>query len=196
MIYSLRGKYIHGETGFVVIECSGVGFRVQTSLNTKKDLKDGKEVTLFTHMNVREDSMELFGFSTSFELDTFKQLISINGVGPKAAISILSSLTSEQLALCVANGDYKTITIAQGVGPKLAQRIVLELKDKFKNMLSEAQTVAKGSVIPQDNKISQAISALAVLGYSAAEVTPVLSKLDSGLSVEALIRETMKAMKK
>ena len=195
MIYSVTGKVEITENGYAVIQTNGIGFRVQTSLNTRKDLKIGSNATLYTYLNVREDAMELFGFSSTSELDTFKILISINGVGPKAALSILSSLTSEQLALCVSNGDFKSITVAQGVGPKLAQRIVLEMKDKVKNILVENKAYT-GTKAVQSSKISQAVSALAVLGYSAAEVTPVLSKLDQSLGVEEMIRETMKAMKK
>lgn len=194
MIYSIKGKVIHIETGFAVIETNGVGFKVQISNSTARELKINSEATLFTYMNVREDAIELFGFATQSELSTFKLLISISGVGPKVALAILSSLSSEQIALSVAGNDYKTITIAPGVGPKLAQRIVLELKDKVKGIISDPKQ--GGGVIAPSGKISQAVSALAVLGYSAAEVTPVLSKLSQDLSVQDMIKETLKAMKK
>lgn len=181
------------ENGFSVVECMGVGYKINTSISTQKNLKLNEEVTLYTHMNVREDSVELFGFYTQNELSTFRLLISISGVGPKVAIAILSSLTSEQIALSVASNDYKTITIAPGVGPKLAQRIVLELKDKVKGITSEN---SNSTIISDTGKISQAVSALAVLGYSSADVAPVLSKLDNSLSVQDMIKETLKSMKK
>ena len=147
-------------------------------------------------MNVREDAVELFGFYSKGELSTFKLLISISGVGPKVALAILSELSSEQIALSVSAGDYKTLTRASGVGPKLAQRIVLELKDKIKGMSTESAdgVITKGSVIADTGNIPKAVAALAVLGYSAADVTPVLSQLDPSLTVEQLISATLKRM--
>ncbi len=196
MIYSLKGTLIHTESGFVVIECAGVGYKVQTTLNTQKQLKMNSTVTLFTYMNVREDAVDLFGFYSKGELSTFKMLISISGVGPKVGLAILSELSSEQIALSVSAGDYKTLTRASGVGPKLAQRIVLELKDKIKGFATEgdASVVAKGSVIADTGNIPKAVAALAVLGYSAADVTPILSKLDPSMTVEQLIGATLKQM--
>lgn len=139
--------------------------------------------------------MELFGFATKGELSTFKMLIGITGVGPKVALAILSDLTSEQIAMCVSSGDSKTLTRANGVGPKLAQRIVLELKDKIKGVTDTAGfDVSKGSVIADTGNVPKAVAALAVLGYSAADVTPILSKLDPSLSVEAMIAATLKQM--
>lgn len=194
MIYSVRGNLVLMEAGMVVVECGGVGFRVQTSLNTQKQLKLNTEVTLFTYMNVREDAMELFGFSSKSELSTFKLLISISGVGPKVALAILSELSSEQIAMCVSSSDSKTLTRANGVGPKLAQRIVLELKDKIKGVGEQPGVELKGSVIADTGNISKAVQALAVLGYSAADVTPFLSQLDPNLSVEQMIAATLKQM--
>lgn len=194
MIYSVRGNLVLMEAGMVVVECGGVGFRVQTSLNTQKQLKLNTEVTLFTYMNVREDAMELFGFSSKSELSTFKLLISISGVGPKVALAILSELSSEQIAMCVSSSDSKTLTRANGVGPKLAQRIVLELKDKIKGVGEQPGVELKGSVIADTGNIPKAVQALAVLGYSAADVTPFLSQLDPNLSVEQMIAATLKQM--
>ena len=194
MIYSVRGSLILMEAGVAVVECGGVGFRVQTSLTTQKQLKLNSEVTLFTYMNVREDAMELFGFAAKSELNTFKLLISISGVGPKVALAILSELTSEQIAMCVSASDSKTLTRANGVGPKLAQRIVLELKDKFKGISEQQGIEMKGSVITDTGNVPKAVQALAVLGYSAADVTPILSRLDPSLSVEQMIAATLKQM--
>lgn len=196
MIYSVKGTLIHIESGFAVVECGGIGYKVNTTITTQKQLKLNSIVTLFTHMNVREDAVELFGFYSKGELSTFKMLISISGVGPKVALAILSELSSEQIAMSVSAGDYKTLTRASGVGPKLAQRIVLELKDKIKGLSVESAdgVISKGSVIADTGNISKAVAALAVLGYSAADVTPVLSKLDPSLTVEQLISATLKQM--
>ncbi|MBK6087167.1 Holliday junction branch migration protein RuvA [Ruminococcus difficilis] len=195
MIYSVRGNLILMDAGFAVVECGGVGYRVQTSITTQKQLKLNTETMLYTYMNVREDAMELFGFATKGELSTFKMLIGITGVGPKVALAILSDLTSEQIAMCVSSGDSKTLTRANGVGPKLAQRIVLELKDKIKGVTDTAGfDVGKGSVIVDTGNVPKAVAALAVLGYSAADVTPILSKLDPTMPVEAMIAATLKQM--
>ena len=196
MIYSVKGTLIHIESGFVVVECNGIGFRVNTTLTTQRNLRLNSTVTLYTHMSVREDAMELYGFYSKSELSTFKMLISISGVGPKVALAILSELSSEQIALSVSASDYKTLTRASGVGPKLAQRIVLELKDKIKGISVEGDSsvVTKGSVIADTGNIPKAVQALAVLGYSAADVTPVLSKLDPSLTVEQLIAATLRQM--
>lgn len=139
--------------------------------------------------------MELYGFANKGELSTFKMLIGITGVGPKVALAILSELSSEQIAMCVSSGDSKTLTRASGVGPKLAQRIVLELKDKIKGIAeSEGFEISKGSVVVDTGNVPKAVAALAVLGYSAADVTPILSKLDPNMSVEAMIAATLKQM--
>lgn len=196
MIYSVKGTLIHIESGFVVVECNGIGFKVNTTLTTQRNVKLNSVVTLYTHMSVREDAMELYGFYSKAELSTFKMLISISGVGPKVALAILSELSSEQIALSVSASDYKTLTRASGVGPKLAQRIVLELKDKIKGISVDTAdgVVSKGSVIADTGNIPKAVQALAVLGYSAADVTPVLSKLDPSMTVEQLIAATLRQM--
>ena len=195
MIYSVRGNLILMDAGFAVVECGGVGYRVQTSITTQKQLKLNTETMLYTYMNVREDAMELYGFASKGELSTFKMLIGITGVGPKVALAILSELSSEQIAMCVSSGDSKTLTSASGVGPKLAQRIVLELKDKIKGIAeSEGFEISKGSVVVDTGNVPKAVAALAVLGYSAADVTPILSKLDPNMSVEAMIAATLKQM--
>ncbi len=195
MIYSLRGNLIVMEQGFSVVECGGVGYKCHTSLNTQKSLKLNSEVTLFTYMSIREDACELFGFATKAELQCFKLLISISGVGPKVGIALLSDLTPEQITLAISAGDVKSLTRAQGVGPKLASRIILELKDKLKGLAaSDSGIELKCSVISETGNIPKAVAALAVLGFSAADVTPVLSRLDPDLSVEQLIGETLKKM--
>lgn len=193
MIYSVRGKLIHTENSAAVVECGGVGYLCQTTMNTLKTLKLNSEVTLYTYLNVREDAVDLFGFATQSELATFKTLISVSGVGPKAGLSILSELTAEQVAMAIATDDIKTITRAQGIGKKIAQRIILELKDK----LAKSEQTQTGSVqMPQaaDGNVPKAIEALGVLGYTPADVSPVLANFDAGLPVEQLIAMTLKQM--
>ena len=196
MIYSLKGTLVHTEQNLAVVECGGVGYGCRTTLNTLKDLKLNTEVKLYTYMSVREDAVELFGFSTVSELNTYKLLINVNGVGPKAGISILSILSPEQVAVAVSSGDFKTITQANGIGPKMAQRIVLELKDKFKSIEFEGNAETSEGIAgkaPTGN-IPAAVQALAVLGFSSAEVTPILTKLDPSLSVEQMIGATLKKL--
>lgn len=193
MIYSVRGKLIHTENSAAVVECGGVGYLCQTTMNTLKTLRLNSEVTLYTYLNVREDAVDLFGFATQSELATFKTLISVSGVGPKAGLSILSELTAEQVAMAIATDDIKTITRAQGIGKKIAQRIILELKDK----LAKSEQAQSGSVQMTQavsGNIPKAVEALGVLGYTPAEVAPVLSTFDASLPVEQLIAMTLKQM--
>lgn len=193
MIYSVRGKLIHTENSAAVVECGGVGYLCQTTMNTLKALKLNSEVTLYTYLNVREDAVDLFGFATQNELATFKTLISVSGVGPKAGLSVLSELTAEQVAMAIATDDIKTITRAQGIGKKIAQRIILELKDK----LAKSEQTQSGNVqMPQTagGNVAKAIEALGVLGYTPADVSPVLANFDAGLPVEQLIAMTLKQM--
>ncbi len=198
MIYSVRGTLVHTEQNLAVVECGGVGYGCRTTLNTLKDIKMGAEVTLYTYMSVREDAVELFGFSTLKELNTYKMLININGVGPKVGISILSILSPEQVAVSVSSGDWKTITQANGVGPKMAQRIVLELKDKFKSLEMDDSLSSEGSLNASavSGNIPAAVQALSVLGFSASDVTPILTKLDKNMTVEQMIGATLKRLGK
>ncbi len=196
MIYSVRGKLIHADPKLAVVECGGVGLACQITLNTARQLPSvGSEVMLYTMMNVREDAIELFGFAEQNELASFKMLTTVSGVGPKVGIAILSELTPERVALAVAAGDHKALTKASGVGPKLAQRIVLELKDKC------ALPTGNGGVqLPDAGPVSaagnaaEAVSALTVLGFSAGEAAAAVGKLDSSLSVEALVRGALRQL--
>lgn len=197
MIYSVRGKLIHTTTSSAVVECAGVGYNCQTTINTLKQIKIGTEVTLYTYLNVREDAMELFGFATATELETFKTLISVSGVGPKAGLAILSQLSPEQVAMAIATDDVKTITRAPGIGKKIAQRIILELKDKLaKAAVSDSgfSAVSGGAAAAVSGNVPKAIEALGVLGYTPADVSPVLATLDSSLPVEQLIAMTLRQM--
>ena len=197
MFYSVRGKLIHTTTTCAVVECGGVGYNCQTTMNTLKQIKLGSEVMLFTYLNVREDAMELFGFATKTELETFKTLISVSGVGPKAGLAILSELSPEQVAMAIATDDIKTITRAQGVGKKLAQRVILELKDKLAKSLGSADGIPVASAAAAaavSGNVPKAIEALGVLGYTPADVSHVLATLDSSLPVEQLIAMTLRQM--
>ena len=197
MLYSVRGKLIAIESNAAVVECGGVGYMCQTTMNTLKAVKLNTEVTLYTYLNVREDAVDLFGFATKAELETFKNLISVSGVGPKAGLAVLSELSPEQVAMAIASDDLKTITRAQGIGKKIAQRIVLELKDKLAKAAKEDSSfaqVAQNSVNVSTGNVPKAIEALGVLGYSPSDVSPVRATLDSALPVEQLISLTLKQM--
>ena len=198
MIYSVRGKLVLRETELAVVECGGVGYACRTTLQTLASLGEkGSEVMLYTYLHVREDCMELFGFATKQELNCFKMLISVSGVGPKAALSILSDVNSEQFALLVASEDSKTLTKTKGIGAKTAQRIVLELKDKIvKENNIDFSAASGGPAVPvsDDSAVSEAFSALLVLGYTQSEIAPVLAGLDQSLPSAELIRQALKIM--
>ena len=195
MLYRLRGSLIHTEPSFAVIECAGVGYKCYTTMNTQRSLPAiGKEAVLYTHMNVREDAVDLFGFSSLAELNCFKLLTSVSGVGPKVGLAILSVLSPEQVAVAGAAGDFKTLTMAQGEGTKLAQRVILELKDKLKALGGGEEVTAAAGVVNAAGNAAEAMNALTVLGYTPSDVAPVVAKFDSSLPVEELIRLTLKAM--
>ena len=200
MFYSLTGKVIHIAEQSVALSCGGVGFKcftTQTTLDSVRRLQNS-EITLFTHLNVREDALDLFGFYTEQELDAFKLLIGVSGVGPKAALSILSQLTPDNFAIAVSSGDAKAITAANGVGPKLAQRVIMELKDKIAGVsfISEESSAVSGAVSAINNmsNTAEAIAALTALGYSQTEASVAVSKLSPELSVEELIKGALKNM--
>ena len=201
MYYYVSGEVAHVEPYLAVIDCGGVGYACRTTAFTLSQIKKGDKAKLFTYLSVREDAMDLYGFASAEELKLFQQLISVSGVGPKAALSILSAGTPANLALAIITGDEKSLTAAAGVGKKLAQRIILELKDK----LTEGQTVSAAgesvagpavTIIPQ-NKLSEASAALAVLGYSQAEINVALKGIDiDNQSLEQIIRLALKNMMK
>lgn len=197
MIYSVRGKVIHTDSFTAVVECGGVGFACRTTLNTLQAIAGKEEVTLLTYLSVREDALELFGFAASEELEAFKMLISVSGIGPKAALSILSAMTPSAFALAVATGDTKAFTNVKGIGAKTAQRISLELKDKIaKDTISvRGGSSASLSVAPiAGNNASEAICALSVLGYSQGEAVAAVGRLDPALSVEDMIKQALKLL--
>jgi len=197
MFYSLKGPIVYTDSNSFAIECGGVAFRCAATRTTLNKIGLSREtVTVYTYMHVREDALELFGFHDSRELDCFKLLINVTGVGPKAALAILSELTPDQLALCVASGDAKSITLAQGVGAKLAQRVILELKDKLAAslpVLGSTDALAAASV---SGTGVEAVDALVILGYSRSEAAAVVGRLEGGLSTEEQIKQALKALSK
>lgn len=195
MIHSLRGTLILSEPGFVVIECSGVGFKCSVSSTTQFSMPPvGQEAFLYTHLNVTQDAFSLYGFSSREEYSCFRMLTGVSGIGSKTAMAVLSALTPEQIAVSVASGDYKALTKANGIGPKQAQRIVLELKDKFKSVEISADSPSVGVPAAPSGGVSEAISALMVLGCSAAEASSLVSKVDVTQPVEKIISDALRLM--
>ena len=200
MFYYVSGTVAHMGPYLAVIDCGGVGYACRTTNHTLSRLKQGEKARLYTYLNVREDAMELYGFATENERNCFELLIGVSGVGPKAALSILSAATPESLAMSIITGDEKALTVAPGIGKKIAQRIILELKDK----LAKGQIAPGGesyggtgvTVIPE-NKASEAAAALAVLGYSQGEINLALKGVDlEALTLEEIIKQALKKMVK
>ena len=184
-----------------VIDCGGVGYACATTNYTLSQLKKGERARLYTYLHVREDIFELYGFASQQELNSFKMLIGVSGVGPKAALAILSATTPQNLALSIVTEDEKALTAAQGIGKKIAQRIILELKDK----LAKGQTFGavgesyggSGITVIPENKLSEASAALAVLGYSQGEINLALKGIDlDSLTLEEIIKQALKKMMK
>ena len=201
MFYYVSGTVAHVEPYLAVIDCGGVGYACRTTSYTLSQIKKGDKAKLFTYLSVREDAMDLYGFATAEEQKLFQQLISVSGVGPKAALAILSPATPASLALSIITGDEKALTAAAGVGKKIAQRVILELKDKLakgQSISAAGESVAGPAVtiIPQ-NKLSEASAALAVLGYSQGEINVALKGIDiESQPLEQIIRLALKNMVK
>ncbi|MCL2532048.1 MAG: Holliday junction branch migration protein RuvA [Oscillospiraceae bacterium] len=194
MLYSLTGTIVHIDTATLALSCSGVAFACHASANTLRDLHLNKEVTLFTHLNVREDALDLFAFGTQAELRCFRQLVNVTGVGPKAALAVLSACTPEQLGLHIAAGDIRAITQAQGVGKKLAERMVLELKDKITVEFSPgnaAPAAAGNAFTTPDN---EALAALLALGYQQTEAMLALRGIDDSATTQEKIRLALRQL--
>ena len=196
MFYYLNGTVALLDANLAVIDCGGVGYACHTSNYTLARLQNGKPAKLFTYCNIKEDAFDIYGFSTREELDCFRRLIGVTGVGTKAALAILSAVSPDQLTLAVMTQDDKTITMAQGVGKKLAQRIILELKDKLgasQLELNTAQMAASGTPV-RGSKTAEATAALVGLGYSQTEAAAALKGLDvENLSIEDIIRQALRA---
>ncbi len=201
MFYYISGIAAELLPGIAVIDCNGVGFQINTSSYTLSQLKKGEKARLYTYVYLREDVMEIYGFSGLSEKRCFEMLLGVSGVGPKAALSILSVNTPECLIMSIVTGNEKAITAAAGVGKKIAQRVILELKDK---MAKETEAEALSGIAPvtapvfgDKNKLNDASAALAVLGYSAPEISAVLKRIPvDELSLEDIIKQALKLMMK
>ena len=197
MFYYLNGIVAETGANLAVIDCSGVGYACATTNYTLAQLKKGEKAKLYTYLHVREEIFEIYGFSSQGELNSFKMLIAVSGVGPKAALAILSSTTPDQLALAIVTGDEKALTAAPGIGKKIAQRIILELKDKLSKDPGSFAS-AGGASIPvpvKNDKSGEAAAALAVLGYTSQDIAVALKGLDMDtLPLEEIIRQALKRM--
>nr|WP_325296889.1 Holliday junction branch migration protein RuvA [uncultured Dysosmobacter sp.] len=201
MFYYLDGTVAEILPYLAVIDCGGVGYACKTTNNTLAALKKGQRGKLYTYLNVGEGIFELYGFATQNELNSFRLLLGVSGVGPKAALAILSSTTPESLAMAIVTEDAKALTAAPGIGKKIAQRIILELKDKMAKESSATGLDFSGGAavnVPAfTNKATEAAQALAVLGYSSQEVAMALKGVDvEGLPLEEIIRQSLKKMVK
>lgn len=197
MFYSITGKLVHIDPSFMAVDCGGVAYKLFTTMNSISKLGTiGETVTLFTHSVIREDAFDLYGFADHSELNCFKMLISVSGVGPKVAQGILSGLTPEKFALAVTGEDIKSLRSAPGIGAKLAQRIILELRDRMAKMIGsdDSNAIFTTNSASGDSALSEALNALMVLGYSHGEAASSLARLDSSLSVEELIKFGLKAL--
>ena len=196
MFEYIKGILQYVGTDFCVIDVNGVGFKIYTSHITAARIgNSGDTVTLYTHMNVKEDEISLFGFSSREELSVFNMLIGVSGVGPKVGVAILTAMSPSEFSLAVATGDFKTISKSKGVGPKLAQRIVLELKDKIsKDIKAETQDMQETfEPVPTGYISNDAISALMVLGYSSKEAGKIVSKVyKDGMTLEETVKQALK----
>jgi len=194
MFYYIEGKVSIPEPNMAVLDCGGVGYAVYTTANTLSRLEPGKTVRLYTYCNVKEDAFDIYGFYDRSEKRSFEMLLSVSGVGPKAAISILSASTPEMLAVAIINGDERVLTSAPGIGKRIAQRIMLELKDKVKKEMGALPAASSGDAkAPSGSEYASAEQGLMVLGYSRQEITAALKGVDvSGMSAEEIIRAVLK----
>lgn len=198
MFYSVTGNIVMTDATSVAVECGGVAFRCSASMNTLKKVGTiGSKTTLYTYLAVREDALELFGFNDTHELECFKLLIGISGVGPKAALAVLSEMTPDKLAMAVSSGDVKSVIKAQGVGPKIALRIIMELKGKMSVATSDSDDGFDASAVAESSdNANEAVSALQFLGYSRYEAAKAVSGLDKNMSVEDMIKKALAALSK
>ena len=196
LFYYLSGTVAELEPGLAVVDCGGVGYALYVTAYTQSQLHKGQQQKLYTYCSIREDAVDLYGFATREERSCFERLLSVSGVGPKAALAILSVTTPDRFTLAVVTGDEKALTAAAGVGKKLAQRIILELKDKIagEQMRVDASAPMAAPVAP-GGKVAEASAALTVLGYSQAEIGAALRGVDvEQLSVEEIVRQCLRAM--
>ncbi|MBQ7203455.1 MAG: Holliday junction branch migration protein RuvA [Eubacterium sp.] len=196
MIYNVKGTLTYTDPNFAVVECGGVGFKCFVSMTTLRELPSiGKEVNLYTYMSVREDALDLFGFFSVDELEAFKLLISVSGIGPKAAMAILSVLSPDRLSVAVSSGDVRSIQSAQGVGKKTAERVVLELKDKMLAIGGASSTVVEGiQAVSTNENAQEAVEVLVSLGFTQSDAAAAVGSMDISLSVDDMVRKGLRLL--
>lgn len=201
MFYHLNGTVAELGQNLVVMDCGGIGFALNATLNTISRLKAGEKAKLYVAESIGETNFDLFGFADKTEKRCFEMLVSVSGIGPKAALSILSYSTPEALALAIMNNDVKALTVAPGIGKKIAQRVILELKDKIAKEMDSSEfslpVVSAPAAQTENGNVNDALTALTVLGYSSTEVAPVLKQLDlTGMNAEQIIKAVLRHMVK
>ena len=200
MFYHINGTLSELEPGLAVVDCGGVGFAVNITMNTAASLSVGSKVKLYISEAIGESNFDLYGFMNKGEKRCFEMLISVSGIGPKAAMSILSHNTPESLALAIMSDDVKALTVAPGIGKKIAQRVILELKDKISKESGnvDISLPLSNAVMPaQSNAVNDAVIGLGVLGYSSAEISPILKTLSvESMTAEQIIKAVLKQMVK
>ena len=201
MLYHIEGKITELEPGLAVLDCGGIGFALNVTTNTLSALRLGERAKLFVSEAIGESNFDLYGFETKSERRCFEMLLAVSGIGPKAALSILSHNSPEGLALAIMSGDEKALTVAPGIGKKIAQRVILELKDKVSKEMGTSESVLP-SLTPTvaasaGGAVNDALAGLGVLGYSSAEIAPILKTMDTeGMSAEQIIKAVLKQMVK
>lgn len=188
MFFYLEGNVVQKHDTFFVLDIQGVGFKIYTSHSTLNCLSPGGKTMIYTYTYVREDALDVFGFLTRDELSFFEKLISISGVGPRLALAILSTFSAGEIVVAILTNDSKKLSKAPGVGPKLAQRMILELKDKVKDEDIQSVSVIQNTSLPLN---SEAVDALMALGYGEAEATKAVSAVGDGLSLEETIKTAL-----
>lgn len=200
MFYHIDGTVTELEPNLAVIDCGGVGFALNVTMNTVSALKLGARAKLYVSEAIGDNNFDLYGFAAKEERRCFDMLTSVSGIGPKAALSILSYNSPEGLALAIMNNDEKALTVAPGIGKKIAQRVILELKDKISKEVGAQEFQLPAAPSGGDSKnsaLNDALTALGVLGYSTAEISPVLKSLDiGGMTAEQIIKAVLKGMVK
>lgn len=200
MYYYLKGELEYREGNICVIDCGGVGYKLTVSMNTANAMlsKIGKQVKLYTHLAVREDGIELFGFGSCEERECFHKLIGVSGIGPKVALSILSTHTPDKLAFAIASEDVALIAKTPGIGKKTASRIILELKDKLTMETSEDtysnQSISAPVLSSKNTNLSEAMEALMVLGYDKATISGALKGIDPSMDPAMIIKTALKKL--
>ena len=201
MLYHIEGTITELEPGLAVLDCGGIGFGLNVTMNTLSELRLGEKTRLFVSEVIGETNFDLYGFKTKSERRCFEMLLSVSGIGPKAALSILSHNSPESLALAIMSGDEKALTVAPGIGKRIAQRVILELKDKISKEMGASESVlpalTPAAAAASGGAVNDALAGLGVLGYSSAEIAPVLKTMNTeGMSAEQIIKAVLKQMVK